>query len=477
MPADDTRGARFVRLEHATVVDTNSGRLAREMTISIEDGVITDVGPTTTTVERHDAVRVDASGKYVVPGFNDMHVHALQRPNASAALALMLASGITGIRQMAGSFDLLEQRRRGTLPIGAHAPELLAMPGQILTPLNAATPEAAESTIDEQREAGADFIKLILVPPNALLPALRAATAAGMLVAGHLQDGVHPVAQSHAGFRCIEHLGTGSCNSLWIACSSEEAALADEIAKRPAPERPFGEGVDPGTLARSLINPLARTKPSDGALRRRALETFSEEKARALAATLRADGTWQVPTLVRLRAMEMADLPRYADDPNLRYVPSDTVADWRQVTGVFARLDPDTHATFRVQHDHELKLTRIYDETGTLMMTGTDEGGGWLIPGFALHQEFDELASAGLSPLRILQMTTSLPARFLSREDTMGSVAPGRGANLVLLDGDPTAAVENLHRVHGVVRAGRLYTRSDLDLLLARVEAGGGKPA
>lgn len=471
MHADGTAGAGRVWLEHVTVVDTNSGQLAREMTVSIEDGVITDVARTATSADRRHVLRIDASGKYAVPGFNDMHVHALQRPDAPAALALMLANGITGIRQMAGSFDLLDQRRLGTLPIDTDAPELLAMPGPILTPLNAATPEAAERTIAEQREAGADFIKLILVPPKVLFPALRAAAAAGMLVAGHLQDGVHPTAQSHAGFRCIEHLGTGSCDSVWVACSSEEAALADEIAKRPPPERPFGPGADPGILAKALINPLAHTKPDDAAIRRRALETFDENKARAMAGTLRADGTWQVPTLVRLRAMEMADLSNYRDDPNLRYVPAGTVADWRQVTGVFARLDAETRATFRVQHDHELELTRIYEETGTLMMTGTDEGGGWLVPGFALHQEFDELAAAGLSPLRILQMTTSAPARFLGREDTMGSVAPGRGANLVLLDGDPTAAVENLHRLHAVVRAGRLYTRAELDSLLARVEA------
>lgn len=474
MRTSDTGGASFLRLDNVTVVDITSGALAPGMTVSITGGVIADVAPTATIADRIDVRRVDLTGKYVVPGFNDMHVHSLQRPDTSGAFALMLASGITGIRQMAGSPELLDRRRRGTLPIGPDAPELLTMPGAVLTAFNAATPEAAAATVAGQREAGADFIKIVLVPPDALFGALEAATGAGMLAAGHLQNGLHPVAQSHAGLRCIEHLGTG--DSVWIACSSQEATLAEEVAQRPPAQLPPGGNVDLRSAANFLINPLARTTSADAGILRRALDTFSAEKGRELAGTLRADGTWQVPTLVRLRAMQLPDLPDYADDPNLGYMPADTVAGWREVTAVFEQLPAETRATLRSQYDRELELTKIYDETGTPMMTGTDEGGGWIIPGFALHQEFDELASAGLSPLKILQMTTSLPARFLGREDTMGKVAPGQGANLVLLGGDPTATVANLHRIDAVVRAGKLYTRRDLDSLLARVQTGGGMP-
>ena len=108
------------------------------------------------------------------------------------------------------------------------------------------------------------------------------------------------------------------------------------------------------------------------------------------------------------------------------------------------------------------------------MLAGSDESGGWEVPGFSLHVEFDELAKVGLSPLRILQMTTCDAAEFLGRTGTMGSVGPGKGADLVLLDADPTLDVRNLHRVAGVVRAGFYFGRKDLDALLARVEAGKG---
>ena len=85
----------------------------------------------------------------------------------------------------------------------------------------------------------------------------------------------------------------------------------------------------------------------------------------------------------------------------------------------------------------ELKLTRIFEECGVKMMTGSDFGGGWVIPGVSLHQEFDLLEKAGLTPLRILQMTTWNGAEFLKRESTMGTVDEGKDANLVLLDGNP----------------------------------------
>ena len=100
------------------------------------------------------------------------------------------------------------------------------------------------------------------------------------------------------------------------------------------------------------------------------------------------------------------------------------------------------------------------------MMVGTDGGGQ--VPGQSIHQEFDELAKAGLSPLKILQMTTLNPAEFLDRTATMGSIDLGKNADIVLLDGNPVESVQSLHRISGVVRAGFYYSRADLDALMER---------
>jgi imidazolonepropionase-like amidohydrolase len=108
-------------------------------------------------------------------------------------------------------------------------------------------------------------------------------------------------------------------------------------------------------------------------------------------------------------------------------------------------------------------MVRIFDEEGVKMMAGSDVGGsGWEIPGLALHQEFDQLAAAGLTPLRILQMATINAAEFLGRTDTMGTLEPGKDADIVLLGADPVENVAHLHDIAGVIRAGRYYSAETL---------------
>jgi imidazolonepropionase-like amidohydrolase len=99
------------------------------------------------------------------------------------------------------------------------------------------------------------------------------------------------------------------------------------------------------------------------------------------------------------------------------------------------------------------------------MLAGSDVGGGWLIPGFSLHQEFDLLAEAGVSPLKVLQMTTLNGAVFLNKETTMGTVDAGKEANLVVLDANPLDSVQNLHRIHAVIRNGHYYSQAELEAL------------
>jgi len=106
------------------------------------------------------------------------------------------------------------------------------------------------------------------------------------------------------------------------------------------------------------------------------------------------------------------------------------------------------------------------------MLAGSDSGGAaWEVPGLALHQEFDELARAGLPPLRVLQMTTWDAAEFLGATDVMGSVAAGKHADLVLLDANPLESADHLHRIRGVVRGGRYLGPAGLDALKEKVAA------
>jgi imidazolonepropionase-like amidohydrolase len=126
-----------------------------------------------------------------------------------------------------------------------------------------------------------------------------------------------------------------------------------------------------------------------------------------MAARFVRDGTWQVPTLIRSRTMHLCDDPAFRREPGLRYVAPSVRRGWSKAAKKFSGFPPGARQTFRAAYDVMLNLTKVLDEAGVPMLAGSDSGGAaWEVPGLALHQEFDELARAGLSPLRVLQMTT-----------------------------------------------------------------------
>ena len=464
-----------VRLDGGRVVDPRDGSVVENASILVRQGRIVAVDQGGSVKSDSSVQRIDATGKYVVPGYNDMHSHVLELEDPSGALALMLAEGVTGFRQMSGSPERLAERRNKTLPVGERAPAALELPGTILTTLNAGSPEAVVAEIRLQKAQGADFIKMGFVSPPVFEAAMQEGRRCEIAVLGHLQDGVDAAEAVRAGFRSIEHLGPGA--TIWTKCSSVEHELqsdAKPIRMRAPPMNiPFLREIIMWRFQTVLINPAAFVPPEYAVRLRRAIQTFDLEKFERLASLFIEQDTWHVPTLVRLRTQELADAPEYANDPYLQYMPEKKVKKWRQVTGKFRKLPQHMRETYAEAYPHQLELTKHLADSGVKMMTGTD--GGWLSnPGLTLQEEFAELGKAGLSPLQILQMATINAAEYLRREDLMGTVEPGRNADLVLLDEDPLAAVPNLHQISGVVRAGVYYSRADLDGMRQKVRSSRG---
>lgn len=144
---------------------------------------------------------------------------------------------------------------------------------------------------------------------------------------------------------------------------------------------------------------------------------------------------------------------------------------WGTLAQRFTReIGAPAKATLARLWERQSALVKLFDEAGVKMLAGSDFGGHWVIAGFGLHREFDLLATAGLSPLTVLQMTTRNGAEFLGRETTMGSVDVGKDANLVILAANPVASVQSLHGIHAVVRAGAYYSKEALAELRAQVE-------
>lgn len=462
-----------VVLRDVTVVDPVGGSRAPHQDVRIEGGTIADV--TATGGDDAGSTVIDLAGRYVVPGFIDAHAHPLNDPSrAAGAYALMLAHGVVGFRQMSGSAKLLADRAAGRLPVFAGAPALLATCGDLLTPMNSATASSARASVRAQHTQGADFVKAALTNRAGHLAALDEARRLGIPLAGHLPADVDPREAAALGMRSIEHLGPGA--TVFAAVSSDEAAIRAQDpgtpVRIPAVKIPGMDRIVGRLIANLVVNPSTRTSPEAAHQLADADSSFDRDRARELAHELVAHQTWQCPTLVRMHTQQFPDAPEHAGDPRGRYIDPRELRRWRRSTAAFSSLPQETRDALGAHWDAQLRLIRVFDEEGVPLLTGTDAcGAGWVIPGFALHDEFDLLADAGLSPLAVLRATTSAAARFFGLDDVAGRVAPGYRADLVVLDADPLADHRHLHAVTGVVRDGGWWSRTDLDGVLARVEA------
>jgi len=457
-------------LHGVTIVDTRDGSLAPDMAIVIENGTIANIAAAS-SIGANGAAVIDARGTFAVPGYNDAHAHPLNEPDPQDGLTLMLANGLTGFRQMSGTPALLEARREGRLMPAADAPELLEMCGEILTGANARSAEMAVAEVRAQHAQGVDFIKIIDATPEVFFAALEESTRLKLPYLGHLPPTVDVRKAAQAGLRSIEHLGPK--DSVLLGCSTDETALRAEARKQPAPGPRISGPIPVNVIMRAIASPLLATDPTEFIRYARVLDTYSDERMRDLAAHFVAAGTWHCPTLTRVRTMALADDQGYRSDTNLRYVPLPLRQMWEDIAQQFSqRLPAAARETLARLFAALAKLVQPFKVSGVRMLAGSDSGGAaaWCIPGPGLHQEFDQLEAAGLSPLDVLQMTTSNVAAFLGRESTMGSVAPGKNANLVLLSANPMTSVQNLHKISAVVRAGKHYSAADLDALKSRTE-------
>ena len=435
-------------IKNVSVVNTRDGSIASQMSVVLNGGKIQTV--TAQPVRAGSAVQViDATGKYVVPGFLDMHTHSMVRADSSPTyFPLMIAYGITGFREMGafvGQLPTMVVRARKLNADSAaglvDAPEALLVPSDIF--VGASTAASGVQGVAQQKALGVDFIKIISANREGMLSFLSESKRAGLDLAGHLTPAVSAAESSQLGWKTMEHLGGGL--GILLDCADDETAIRD------------GAIAAAGTAAPSF--------PSDLASVRRTISTYNNAKCVALAKTFVSNGTWHVPTLRRVRAIQTSDDPVFLNDPNLVYVDKGRIAQWQATAAAAAARPAAERAALAEMYTLQKSVTKLLKQNGVKMMTGSDAGQAstWVIPGFGLHQDFQELGLAGLSPLEILQMATLNGAEFLHRESSMGTVDAGKNADLVLLDANPIADVANLSKISAVFLKGRHFPKNALD--------------
>jgi len=453
-----------VAITGVTVIDVARGRRVPGQTVVIRGTRVAGVG-TRVTVPR-GARLVDGRGKFLIPGLWDMHVHVLMAGPRLSLLPLYVANGVTRVRDMGGTIPLDEQRAvRRALEAGERVgPVVAAAPGPILTApggprdrltggmrlgptlnVSVATAADARRVVDSLHAAGADFIKLTFPPREAYIAAVDQAHARRIPLVGHVPASVTPREAVDAGQRSIEHMGR-------LPAFCGDSAVAALRAVQAA------DTVTQQTIRRLLGGCVA---PDDSG-------------AASLGAAAARRGTWVDPTLVQLRFHHavLGDTAHVADA--LRHTPGWLRQYWTEDPFVLGTTPLSARAAL-LAWPGRLAFVGALHRAGVQLLAGTDSPSyPFSSPGFSLHDELALLVAAGLSPLEALRAATLNPARFLNATDSLGSVAPGKLADLVLLDADPLADIRNTTTIRAVMLNGRYLDRAALDDLLAHPERAVG---
>ncbi|HEV8582652.1 MAG TPA: amidohydrolase family protein [Thermoanaerobaculia bacterium] len=444
---------------HVTVIDMTGAPPSLDMTVVITGDRITDLGKSGAVRAPEGAQVIDATGKFMIPGLWDMHVHWYHKDY----LPLFVANGVTGIRIMWGA--PLHQQWRQEIEQGALLGPRLAIASPIVDgpkpiwPGSLAVGSDAEGrqAVIRSKQEGAEFIKVYSrLPREAYFAIADEAKKQGIPFAGHVPSSVTVAEASDAGQKSIEHF-TGVLDS----CSTREEELRKASADAWA-NLPEGQAFP----SRATVRPLTRLS----------LETFSPEKANTLYARLARNHTWQCPTLVVQRNMAFIKDPAIHDDPRVKYMPPQIASGWAPA-GDF-RLKDRTEEDFALARSVYNKLTQLVApmrRAGVELLAGTDVLNPYCFPGFSLHDELTLLVEAGLSPMEALQAATLNPARYLGKEKDLGTVEKGKIADLVVLDANPLEEIGNTRKIDSVVTGGKLHPKSELQKMLADIETMAGK--
>jgi imidazolonepropionase-like amidohydrolase len=460
-PTPDSAARAPVAITHVTIINPQ-GPPQKDMTVVVSGGAIEWVG-TSTDPKRpahKDELQFDARGKFLIPGLWDMHTHvagisADPAWSKNVLLPLLVANGITGVRDMGGDLHALQEWRR-EIASGALLGPQIAAAGPMLVPaplpgklksgdpsiLEVGSPAEARMAVDLLQKKGADFIKVIQLSREDYFAVAQESKKDGITFVGHIPTAVTASEASAAGQKSIEHI---IYSSLALDCSSKEQ-----------------------DLRRRLLEAAAKRDGSDAAVYDDADKTFSPQKAAALWNTFIHNGTWVTPTLYSIS--QLAHSPQQS--PNellLAYVPLALQKEWRPTVSPSQKELADA-AWWERQYENDRKLTGEMHRAGVRLLAGSDSLDRYVFPGSSLHYELRELVAAGLTPQEALKTATVNPAEFLGRKD-IGSFAIGGRADMVLLDADPLQNIENTQKISAVVLAGQFLSRQDVDTLLEKARA------
>jgi imidazolonepropionase-like amidohydrolase len=430
---------RAIVFTNVNVIPMDRERVLEDQTVVVRGERIVDMGSAGAIRAPANAVRVEARGKYLIPGLAEMHAHvpvpdAAQQLGAGYAervVFLYLANGVTTIRGMLGHPAHLVMRER----LRRH--ELLGptlyTSGPSFNGNSAPDPATARRMVLEQKAAGYDFLKIHPGLSRETFDMLaRTADSVGIRFAGHVPAAVGLDRALAARYASIDHLD-GYVERLagWSPGAGPEGFFGFLLADR---------------VDTALIAELAR-RTRDAAV-------------------------WNVPTQALMDGFVSGEDPAVLGRrPAMRYLPASLVAQWVQAKR--NALAEPTYNAARAQRFIALRgrLIKALHDAGAGLVLGSDAPQVMNVPGFSAHRELQTYVAAGLTPYEALATGTRNVAAYFGTADRTGTIERGKVADLVLLDGNPLADITNTTRIAGVMARGVWVPRAEIDRRLAEIAA------
>lgn len=419
----------------ATLIDGTGGPPLADAAVVVRRGRIESVGTRAGFELPQRTSEVDVTGRWIIPGLIDAHTHLA--PAATWARPRFLAWGVTTVRDVHGGLNaVIALRNHANLGTGDTPRMYIAgsmidgLPTTYRDAIGVNSEKDARKAVDRLVSAGVDFIKIYTHIDVPLLRAiLDEARTFNVSVTGHLGM-VDAVTAAKAGISSIEHM-TGV----------PEAASRERSSLIAAHYRGFFPGWTASERSWADIDSATLTQ---------------------VAARLAEEKITLIPTLVLHETLSRLNDPATLRDPSLSDVPPGPRTEW-DVPGLINRAGwtEADFAAFRRSRPNQDLFVRAFAAAGGRIAAGTDAVNQLLVPGYSEHREMELLVRAGLTPREALRAATRNGAVLL-RADSLGLLAPGKVADLIVLKKDPLIDIRNTRAIESVMTHGRMLDPDSL---------------
>lgn len=425
-------GAGVVALEGATLIDGSGGDPVKDALILVKDGRIQAVTQVNELKVPKGAQRIGLVGKTVIPGLIDAHGHVERW-----ATQRYVAWGVTAVRDLGASGTDSSLALRHDVNLGSVLGPRMYTSGAMIdgapptypAAIGVASAGEARRAVDGHAVAGTDLLKIYTkITPQLLQPLMDEAATLRLPVAAHLGK-TDALTAAKAGVASLEHMA----GVVQVATRTPAVYVSrhDRFLAGWTLEETGWAALDSASVARV---------------------------ARSLAAARVAI----VPTLVLHEMLSRLDNPTLLSRPGMEDVPA-SAAGVRDVTGLVRRAGwrPADFQAFRRSRPRQDQFVREFKRAGGLIAAGSDAANQLLVPGLSLHEEMSLLVAAGFTPLEAITAATRKAAELL-RTDSLGAVAQGKLADLVVLDANPIADITATRRIAWVMVRGRIVKPDSL---------------